>query len=73
MPKHLTCDKCGVEPATEDYEGNIFCEYHRAEHKLPQLLCIEEKQIESLKREQIKLEKLEEEINLLKCIILKKG
>ena len=31
MPKILTCDKCGAEDATEDYAGQILCDYHRAE------------------------------------------
>ena len=37
MPKQLSCDKCGKTPANEDYEGNVFCEYHRAEHRLANL------------------------------------
>lgn len=36
MPKELTCDKCGSS-GEEDCEGNIFCEYHRAEHELQNL------------------------------------
>lgn len=28
------CDKCGALNSTEDYDGNILCEYHRAEHDL---------------------------------------
>jgi len=34
MPKLLSCDRCGEMPANEDYEGNVLCEYHRAEYDL---------------------------------------
>ena len=35
MPKDLYCDKCGSsENATEDYDGAILCDYHRAESDL---------------------------------------
>jgi len=29
MPKIMTCDICGAKDASEDYNGDILCGYHR--------------------------------------------
>lgn len=71
MPKHLTCDRCGKEPADEDYEGNIFCIYHRAKYKLPGFLQDYEEQSKRNEEGEAKLASLRQKIEDLKKIIQK--
>jgi len=71
MPAHYTCDKCGKEPANEDYDGLILCKLHRTENDLWYL-----KREYQTKKKWVddvwisKLEKMEAEISELKRIIV---
>jgi len=50
MPAIYTCDICGREDASEDYNGVILCSYHRVEYDLKCLKQSYEEKLQWLKK-----------------------
>jgi len=66
MPAIYTCDVCGKEDATEDYNGSILCKFHRAIYDLEQIRAeyiSQKKWMEAVYG--IKLRKMEDEMKEL--------